>query len=121
MESLIRQGSSEIATKLINELVKRLQEFFLSNSLSIEERKGSLLLIMSICSISAEEINAQIPKFIHILHTEINGKKEPDSMEQAALGLADVISTAGILTSELLSAEIAFAIELLQGKSRRNM
>lgn len=115
MESLIRQGSSEIASKIINELIKRLQEVFLSNSSSVEERKGSLLLITSICSISAEEISSQIPKFIHILHLEINGKRDPESMEQAALVLIDVISNAGILTNELVSAEIASSLERLQG------
>ena len=117
MESLIRQGSSEIATKIINELIKRLQEIFLSNSSSVEERKGSLSLIMSISSISAEEISSQIPKFIHILHLEINGRRDTESMEKAAFVLANVISNAGILTNELISAEIAASLERLQGVS----
>jgi hypothetical protein len=115
LESLIRQGSSEIATKIINELIKRLQEIFLSNFSSAEERKGSLLLISSISSISAEEISSQIPKFIHILHLEINVKRDPDSIEQASLVLADVISNAGILTNELISTEIMASLERLQG------
>lgn len=115
MESLIRQGSSEIATKIINELIKRLQEIFLSNSSSVEERKGSLSLIMSITSISAEEISSQIYKFIHILHLEINGRRDTESMEQAALVLANLISNAGILTNELISAETTASLERLQG------
>lgn len=117
MESLIRQGSSEIAAKLVNEMIKRLQELFLSNSSTLEERQGSLSLITSICSISAEEICSQIPKFIHILHLEINGRRDPESMEQAAVVLALVISNSGILVNELVSSEISASLERLQGKA----
>lgn len=95
--------------------MKRLQETFLSNSSSTEERKGSLELISSLSSISAEEISSQIPKFIHILHLEINGKRDAESMEQAAFVLANVISNAGILTNELVTSETAASLERLQG------
>ena len=117
MESIIRQGSSEIAAKLLNEIIKRLQEIFLSSSSTLEERQGSLSLITSICSISAEEVCSQIPKFIHILHLEINGRRDPESMEQAAIALASVISNSGILANELVLAETAASIERLQGKN----
>lgn len=115
METLIRQGSSEAASKIINEIMKRLQEIFLSNSSSVEERHGSLSLIAAVSSISAEEVCSQIPKFIHILHLEINGKRDCDSMEQASLTLAVVISNAGILTNELVLAETIVSIERIQG------
>lgn len=112
---MIRQGSTEIAAKFVNELIKRLQEIFLSNSSSSEERQGCLSLITEISSISAEEISSQIPKFIHLLHLEINGKRDSESMEQAALVLANVISSAGIMTNELVSTETSASLERLQG------
>lgn len=115
METLIRQGSTEIAAKFVNELIKRLQEIFLSNSSSSEERQGCLSLITEISSISAEEICSQIPKFIHLLHLEINGRRDSESLEQAALVLATVISNAGILTNELVNTETAASLERLQG------
>ena len=114
---MIRQGSSEIAAKIINELIKRLQEIFISNFSGVEERHGSLSLITSISSISAEEVCSQIPKFIHILHLEINGKRDTESMRQAASALVIVISNAGILTNELVLAETSTSIERLQGNN----
>ena len=111
----MRQGSSEIAARIINEIIKRLQETFLSNSSSLEERQGSLSLITEISSIPAEEISSQISKFIHILHLEISGKRDPDSIEQAAVVLAKVISNAGILANEFLVTETAASLERLQG------
>lgn len=115
MESLIRQGSCEFAAKLMNELIKRLQETFLSSSSSLEERHGSLAVITSISSISAEEVCSQIPKFIHILHLEINGRKDSKSMELAAEVLTVVISNSGILMNELVLSETAASIERIQG------
>lgn len=115
METLIRQGSSEVVAKIINEIIKRLQEIFLSNSSSTEERHGCLALITVISSISAEEVYCQIPKFIHILHLEINGKRDLESMEQTASALAIVISNAGLLLNELVVAEASSSIERLQG------
>ena len=115
MESLIRQGSCEFAGKLMNELMKRLQETFLSNTSSLEERHGSLSVITSISSISSEEVCSQIPKLIHILHLEINGRRDSKSMEQAAEVLAIVISNSGILMNELVLTETSASIERIQG------
>lgn len=101
--------------RLINEIIRRLQEVFLSNSSSLEERHGSLSLISTISSISAEEICSQIPKFIHILHLEINGKRDSDSIDRASSALAVVISNSGILTNELILGEMTSSIDRLQG------
>lgn len=115
MEALIRQGSCEFVAKLMNELIKRLQETFISNSSSLEERHGSLAVITSISSISAEEVCSQIPKFIHILHLEINGRRDSKSMEQAAEVLTVVISNSDILMNELVLSETVASIERIQG------
>lgn len=99
----------------MNELIKRLQETFLSNSASLEERLGSLAVITSISSISAEEVCSQIPKFIHVLHLEINGRRDSKSMEQAAEVLTVVISNSGILMNELVLSETVASIDRIQG------
>lgn len=99
----------------MSELIKRLQETFLSNSASFEERLGSLAVITSISSISAEEVCSQIPKFIHILHLEINGRRDSKSMEQAAEVLTVVISNSGILMNELVLSETVASIDRIQG------
>ena len=99
----------------MNEIIKRLQETFLSTSSTLEERHGSLALITAISSISAEEVCSQIPKFIHILHLEINGRKDSKSIEQAAEVLKVVIANSGILMNELVLAESNASIERIQG------
>ena len=115
MESFIRQGSNEIVAKLINEIIKKLQEIFLSASSTSEERNGSLTLISKISSISAEEVSSQIPKFIHIIHLEITGRKDLKSMEDSSSILSVLIENSGILANELTLAEIVTSIERIQG------
>lgn len=115
MESLVRQGSNETVAKIINEVIKKIQEVFLSASSTIEERKGSLSLISKISSISAEEISSQIPKFIHIIHLEINGRRDLKSMEESSLILAILIENSGILANELIYGEAISSIERIQG------
>jgi hypothetical protein len=104
-----------MASKIINELIKRLQEVFLSSSSCFEERQRCLQMLTSMSSTSAEEVCSQVSKFTHILHLEINGRQDTESIKSAANALGAILSNSGILASDLLMTETASSLEQLKG------
>lgn len=114
---LISEGSGDFVGKLVNEILKHFQKILIAPASSLQERSGVLLLILDLSEVSLEEINSQIiPKFIHLLHIEISGRKEVEAMERASDILAKVLCNSGILSSELIETEIISSIEQIQGK-----